>query len=287
MRMSSPTTRRGVTNIKLFEKIHEADAHTIADLMAYVDSLVDTQEAVMHDFNEQDHDDGGSRSRKRSGEAYMIDLPRPSTFLEGDYNMFMDDQCQFHYNAKHTMRECEQMKRALGVPPNPRRPRAATMMTRMATNTSTTIIVDRIDAITVTVGPIVATTIGIDMIIVVTTAAMTDAITIVIMIATTGAMTARVIAVTTSTVTDEMIDVMITAARMTTTATITTARSDLHPYHLTGATLTVRFNQPTERSISSSAAAKRPKATGSSDQTQGRSGTSTLKLHSLCVGRSS
>jgi hypothetical protein len=54
--------KKGVTNIKLF--IHEADAHTIADLMAYVDKLVDTQDAVMHDFNGEDHDDGGNRSRK-------------------------------------------------------------------------------------------------------------------------------------------------------------------------------------------------------------------------------
>jgi hypothetical protein len=43
--------KKGFTNIKLFEKIHEADAHTIVDLMAYVDKLVDTQDAVMHDFN--------------------------------------------------------------------------------------------------------------------------------------------------------------------------------------------------------------------------------------------
>jgi hypothetical protein len=46
----------------------------------------------------------------------MADPPRPSTFLEGDFNMVMDDQCQFHRDAKHTMRECEQLKRALGVP---------------------------------------------------------------------------------------------------------------------------------------------------------------------------
>jgi hypothetical protein len=50
----------GVTNIKLFEKIHEADAHTIADLMAYVDKLVNTQDAVMQDFIRDDHDDGGN-----------------------------------------------------------------------------------------------------------------------------------------------------------------------------------------------------------------------------------
>jgi hypothetical protein len=78
--------KKGITNIKLFEKIHEADAHTIADLMAYVDKLVDTQDAVMHDFNGGDHDGRGNRSRKRS------DPPRPSTFLEGDFNMVMDDQ---------------------------------------------------------------------------------------------------------------------------------------------------------------------------------------------------
>jgi hypothetical protein len=54
--------KRGATNIKLFEKIHEADTHTIADLMAYVDKLVDIQDAMMHDFNGADHDDGGNRS---------------------------------------------------------------------------------------------------------------------------------------------------------------------------------------------------------------------------------
>jgi hypothetical protein len=33
---------KGITNIKLFEKIHEADAHTIGNLMAYVDKLFNT-----------------------------------------------------------------------------------------------------------------------------------------------------------------------------------------------------------------------------------------------------
>jgi hypothetical protein len=53
--------KKGITNINLFEKIHEADAHTIGDLMDYVDKLVDTQDAVMHDFNGEDHDDRGTR----------------------------------------------------------------------------------------------------------------------------------------------------------------------------------------------------------------------------------
>jgi hypothetical protein len=46
----------------------------------------------------------------------MTDPPRPSTFLKGDFNMVLDDQCQFHCDSKHTMRECEQLKCALGVP---------------------------------------------------------------------------------------------------------------------------------------------------------------------------
>jgi hypothetical protein len=93
--------------------------------MAYADKLVDTQDAVMHDFNGEDHDEGGNRSRKRSGEAYMADPPRPSTFLEGDFNMVMDDQCQFHRDAKHTMRECEQLKRALGVLSNSKKTKSS------------------------------------------------------------------------------------------------------------------------------------------------------------------
>jgi hypothetical protein len=56
--------------------------------------------------------------------------------------------------------------------------------------------------------------------------------------------------------------VMIDAARTTTTAMTATTRSDLHHHHLKGTTLMVRFNQPIERSTSSSVAAKRQKATG-------------------------
>jgi hypothetical protein len=48
-----------------------------------------------------------------------------------------------------------------------------------------------------------------------------------------------------------------------------------------------RSKQPTERSTSLSAVSKRPKAIDSFDQMQGRSGTSTLKLHNLCDGRNS
>jgi hypothetical protein len=96
-----------------------------------------------------------------------------------------------------------------------------------------------------------------------------------------------VTAMTTSSVTTETISMMIDIPRTTTTATTTTAKSDLHHHHPKGVTPMVHFSQPTERSTSSSTVAKRPKAAGSFDQIQGRSGMSTLKLHNLCVGRSS
>jgi hypothetical protein len=153
------------------------------------------------------------------------------------------------------------------------------------TSVLTTVTVDLIDVIIVTIGPIVTTTTRIDVITVATIVAMTDATTIVATTATTGVMTARVIAVMTSAVTAEMIGMMIDVARTTTTVATTTARSDLHHHHHPkGATPMVHFSRPTEISTSSSVAAKQPKATGSSDQTQGRSGTSTLKLHNLYVG---
>jgi hypothetical protein len=161
------------------------------------------------------------------------------------------------------------------------------MTTGMLFSASTIVTVDLINVITAIAGPIVATTTGIDEIITATTAMMTDTTTIVPTTATTGVTTAKVIAMTTSTVTAEMINVMTDVVKTITTSATTTARSDLHHHHLMEATPMVRFSQPTERSTSSPVVAKQPNATGSSDQTQGRSGMSTLKPRTLCVGLSS
>jgi hypothetical protein len=59
--------------------------------------------------------------RKRSSEVYATNPPRPSTFLEGDFHYTLDDVCQFHHDTKHTMWECDQLKRALVIPPNPKK----------------------------------------------------------------------------------------------------------------------------------------------------------------------
>jgi hypothetical protein len=101
---------------------------------------------------------------------------------------------------------------------------------------------------------------GIDVIITATIAAMTDATITVAMTITTGMMTAGMITVKTSATTGEMIDVMIDVAKMTIIATMIIAKSDLYHHLLKGATPMGCSNRPTERSTSSSAIAKRPKA---------------------------
>jgi hypothetical protein len=92
------------------------------------------------------------------------------------------------------------------------------------------------------------------------------------------------IAATTSAATGDTTDAMIDIAKMTIIATMTIAKSGLYHHRLNRATPMVCSSQPTERSTSSLVVAKRPKATDRSDQTQGRSGMSTLKHRSLCVG---
>jgi hypothetical protein len=143
---------------------------------------------VVHDFKGDDHMDidGGGRSRKRSGEVYATHPPRPSTFLEGDFNYTLDDQCQFHRDGKYSMRECEQLKCAIGIPPEQRRPRVATMTTKTMATARTTATGDLTVSMTTGIIMIIAATIVamIDEMIVVTTtammnAAMTDMTTIV------------------------------------------------------------------------------------------------------------
>jgi hypothetical protein len=224
--------KKGIINIKLFEKIHEVDAHTIGDLMAYIDKLVDTQDAVMLDFNGEDHDDRGTRSSKRSGEAYMADPPRPSTFLEGDFNMVMEDQCQFHHDAKHTMRECEQLKRAIGVPSTSKRTRSSNNNDknsgqRFDNRNRRPDQRDYRDR-----RPFPHNDDRDDVIIAATITAMTSVTTTVATTATTGVTTTGVIDETTSATiaatTDEMINAMIDVARTTTIATTIIRRNGLH-----------------------------------------------------------
>jgi hypothetical protein len=165
------------------------------------------------------------------------------------------------------------------------------MMTGAVASVTTTVTVDLIDEIIVIADAIHAMMIGIDVIIAATTAAMTGATTTVAMITMTGEATTGVtvvmIAITTSATTGEMIHATIDVARTTRITRTTIGRNELHHHRPKGATPVAHSSMTTARSTSSSAVAKRSKATDRPDQTPGRSGMSTPKTRDLYVGLNS
>jgi hypothetical protein len=165
------------------------------------------------------------------------------------------------------------------------------MTTATVANALTIVTVDLIDEITAITGLILAMTVGIDVITIATTAAMTGATTTVTMTAMIGVMTTEAIVVMITmmivTTTDQTTDVMMDVARTTTVPATTTGRSRLHHHRPKGATPMVHSRRLTARSTSSLEVAKRSKATDRLDQTPGRSGTSTPKTHDLCGGLNS
>jgi hypothetical protein len=185
------------------------------------------------------------------------------------------------------MRECEQLKCALGVPFASKKTRSNNNATATVVNASTIVTVDLIDEITVTAGPIIAMMTGTDVIITATTAVMTDATTTVAMTATTGVTTTEVLVVMIAMMITTMTDVMIDVTRTTTIARTATGRSGLLRHRPKGATPIVHYRRQTARSTSSSGVAKQSKATNRLDQTPGRSDTSTPKTRDLCGGLNS
>jgi hypothetical protein len=151
----------------------------------------------------------------------------------------------------------------------------------MVANASRIVTVDLINEITVTADPILAMTVGIDVI----TASMTDATTTVVTTALISMIEVIdvMIATRTVTTTSATIDVV----KMTTTAKTTTARSGHLRHRPKEATPMVHSRRRTARSTSLLVDAKRSKPTGRLDQTLGRSGTSTLKIHDLYGGLNS
>jgi hypothetical protein len=106
------------------------------------------------------------------------------------------------------------------------------MTTAMVVNASRITTVDLIDEITVTADPILAMTIGINMIIAVITATMTDTMTTVVTTALISAIEVIVVMIATTivTTTGATIDI----ARITTTAKTTSARSGHLRHHPKG-----------------------------------------------------
>jgi hypothetical protein len=125
--------KKGLRDRKVFEKIHKSGATKVAPLMEVVNKLIDTEEALVNQFDHNGKQDAGtsgtvgdssSKFRKRPSEVLAANGRRPSTFNVEEFNTVLDSPCTFHEGGTHTVRECQQFKRAFRTPEDPKRPRS-------------------------------------------------------------------------------------------------------------------------------------------------------------------
>jgi hypothetical protein len=118
---------------KVFEKIHKSGATMVAPLMEFVNTLIDTEEALVNQFDHDGKQDAGtsgaagdsnSKFRKRTSEVLAADGCRPSTFNVEEFNAVLDSPSTFHEGGTHIVRECQQFKRVLRAPEDPKQPRS-------------------------------------------------------------------------------------------------------------------------------------------------------------------
>jgi hypothetical protein len=98
--------------------------------MEVVNKLIDTDEVLVNQFDSDAKCDAGtsviatdlgSKLRKRPSEVLAADGWRPSMFNVDEFNTELDSPCMFHEEATHTVRECQQRKRAFRMPKDPKR----------------------------------------------------------------------------------------------------------------------------------------------------------------------
>jgi hypothetical protein len=108
--------KKGVEDCKIFEKIHKSGATTVASLMEVVNKLIDTNKALVNQFDSNAKRDAGtsadatnlgSKLHKRPSEVLAADGCRPSTFNVNEFNTVLDSPYTFHEGATHTVRECQ------------------------------------------------------------------------------------------------------------------------------------------------------------------------------------
>jgi hypothetical protein len=125
--------KKGLRNHKVFEKIQESGATKVALLMEVVNKLIDTMEALVNQFDNDGKQeastsgaagDSSSKFRKRPSEVLAADGHQPSTFNVEEFNTVLDSPYTFHEGGTHTVRECQQFKRAFRTPDDPKRPRS-------------------------------------------------------------------------------------------------------------------------------------------------------------------
>jgi hypothetical protein len=123
--------KKGLRDCKVFENIHESGATKVAPLMEVVNKLIDTAEALVNQFDQYGKQDVGtsgaaedssSKFRKGPLEVLAADACRPSMFNVEEFNAVLDSPCTFHEGGTHTVRECQQFKRAFRTPEDLKRP---------------------------------------------------------------------------------------------------------------------------------------------------------------------
>jgi hypothetical protein len=124
--------KKGLRDCKVFEKILKSSATTVTPLMEVINKLIDTEETLVNQFDHDDKQDAGtsgtagdagSKFHKRSLEVLVADGRQPSTFNVEEFNAVLDGPYTFHEGGTHTVRECQQFKRAFHAPEDPKRPR--------------------------------------------------------------------------------------------------------------------------------------------------------------------
>jgi hypothetical protein len=108
--------KKGLRDRKVFEKIHESSATKVAPLLEVVNKLIDTEEALVNQFDhdgKQDADTSGaagnssSKFCKQTSEVLAADGRRPSTFNVEEFNVVLDSPCTFHEQGTHRVRKCQ------------------------------------------------------------------------------------------------------------------------------------------------------------------------------------
>jgi hypothetical protein len=125
--------KKGLRDRKVFEMIYESGATKVVLLMEVVNKLIDTEEALVNKFDhdgKQDTDtygtagDSSSKFHKRPSEVLAADRRQPSTLNIEEFNAVLDNPCTFQERGTHTVRECQQFKRAFRAPEDTKRPRS-------------------------------------------------------------------------------------------------------------------------------------------------------------------
>jgi hypothetical protein len=106
--------------------------HKVVPLMEFVNKLINTEEALVNQFDSDGKQDAGtfgtvgessSKFRKRPSEVLVADGRRPSTFNVEEFNVALDSPCTFHEGSTHTV-------------PHARRPEATKKRQRSIIRTS-------------------------------------------------------------------------------------------------------------------------------------------------------